>query len=130
MRREQAERIHREDLAYLTALREGGSDVALPGGPAQRAPAADPRRERGRSHDASLSFAARNSGVPYSAAAVMTASVSPLVTAAPAEMGSSLTVPALWAVISFSIFMASITQMRAPSSTLAPGSTATLSTVP
>ena len=51
---------------------------------------------------------------------VITASVSPVATAAPADIGSSATVPDLWAVISFSIFMASITATSAPSSTAAP----------
>ena len=60
----------------------------------------------------------------------MTASVSPAVTAAPSEIGSSATVPALWAVISFSIFIASMMQISAPSSTLAPCSTATRKTLP
>ena len=60
----------------------------------------------------------------------MTASVSPVVTAAPSEMGSSATVPALWAVISFSIFIASMMQTSAPSSTSAPCSTSTLKTLP
>src|SRR4051794_8311783 len=61
---------------------------------------------------------------------LMTAMVSPVATEPPSETPSSSTVPALGAVISFSIFMASITQMRAPSSTSAPFSTATLRTVP
>ena len=60
----------------------------------------------------------------------MTASVSPDATEAPTAMGRSATVPALWAVISFSIFMASITATSVPSSTVAPFSTATRSTVP
>ncbi len=60
----------------------------------------------------------------------MTARVSPLATAAPSEIGSSATVPFLWAVISFSIFMASMMQMSAPSSTSAPCSTSTLKTLP
>ena len=55
----------------------------------------------------------------------MTATVSPEATEAPTAIGSSATVPALWAVISFSIFIASITAMSAPSSTCAPCSTAT-----
>jgi hypothetical protein len=50
--------------------------------------------------------------------------------APPSETLSSVTLPAWWAVISFSIFIASITQISAPSSTSAPFSTATLSTVP
>src|SRR6185295_14419475 len=61
---------------------------------------------------------------------LMTASVSPAVTAAPSEIGSSSTLPALWAVISFSIFIASMMQIRAPSSTCAPCSTSTLKTLP
>jgi hypothetical protein len=36
----------------------------------------------------------------------------------------------LWAVISFSIFIASMMQIRAPSSTAAPCSTSTLKTLP
>ena len=60
----------------------------------------------------------------------MTARVSPLATAAPSEIGSSATVPALWAVISFSIFIASMMQISAPSSTSAPCSTSTLKTLP
>ena len=43
---------------------------------------------------------------------------------------SSVTLPARWAVISFSIFIASITQISAPSSTSSPFFTATLRTVP
>jgi len=61
---------------------------------------------------------------------VITARVSPLATEAPTEIGNSATVPALWAVISFSIFIASMTAISAPSSTVAPFSTSTLSTVP
>ena len=60
----------------------------------------------------------------------MTAIVSPVATEPPTAIGSSATLPALWAVISFSIFIASITATSAPSSTSAPASTATLSTVP
>src|SRR5205807_2941777 len=61
---------------------------------------------------------------------LITARVSPLATEAPTAIGSSVTVPDLCAVISFSIFMASITAISAPSSTAAPCSTATFSTVP
>ena len=61
---------------------------------------------------------------------MITASVSPVATDAPTAIGSSETVPALCAVISFSIFIASITAISAPSSTSAPASTATFSTVP
>ncbi len=53
----------------------------------------------------------------------MTARVSPLATEDPTEIGSSATLPALWAVISFSIFIASMMHTSAPSSTCAPGST-------
>ncbi len=56
--------------------------------------------------------------------------MSPLETAAPSETLSAVSLPERWAVISFSIFIASITQIRSPSSTLAPCSTATLRTVP
>ena len=60
----------------------------------------------------------------------MTAIESPVATEPPSVTESASTVPDDGAVISFSIFMASITQMSAPSSTAAPFSTATLSTVP
>ena len=60
----------------------------------------------------------------------MTASVSPLETEAPSAIGSSAILPALWAVISFSIFIASMMQTSAPSSTFAPFSTSTLKTLP
>src|SRR5438270_1298627 len=80
-----------------------------------RRPAQDPRREP----------RARPAYSP-----LITASVSPLATDAPTAIGSSETLPALWAVISFSIFIASITAISVPSSTVAPCSTATLSTVP
>ena len=56
--------------------------------------------------------------------------MSPLATEAPTAIGSSAIVPDLWAVISFSIFIASITAISAPSSTAAPASTATFRTVP
>ena len=51
------------------------------------------------------------------AAYLMTAMVSPLATEPPSDTPSCSMVPADGAVISFSIFMASITQIRAPSST-------------
>ena len=51
-------------------------------------------------------------------------------TAAPSATLRVVTLPARWAAISFSIFIASITQTRSPSSTSAPCSTATLKTVP
>ena len=51
-------------------------------------------------------------------------------TAAPSSTLSEVTLPARWAVISFSIFIASITQIRSPSATSAPSSTLTLKTVP
>ena len=60
----------------------------------------------------------------------MTAIGSPEATAAPPATVNSATVPSRWAVISFSIFIASITQINAPSSTSAPFSTATLRIVP
>src|SRR5918999_86403 len=60
----------------------------------------------------------------------MTAMVSPVAIAPPSETPSSWTLPPTGAVISFSIFIASITQISAPSSTSAPFSTATRSTVP
>ena len=63
---------------------------------------------------------------PYS----MTARTSPLETAAPSATLREVTLPERWAAISFSIFIASITQIRSPSATSAPCSTATLSTVP
>ena len=45
---------------------------------------------------------------------------SPTDTEAPSDTDSSDRVPARWAVISFSIFIASMTQMRSPSATSAP----------
>src|SRR4051812_42240374 len=60
----------------------------------------------------------------------MTAIVSPVAIEPPSDTPSSSTVPPTGAVISFSIFIASITHTRAPSSTFAPFFTATLSTVP
>ena len=56
--------------------------------------------------------------------------MSPLETAAPTSTFSEVTLPERWAVISFSIFIASITQIRSPSATSAPCSTLTLKTVP
>ncbi len=100
-----------EDVGYLEALDAAGADAPLPAG-----------RRSGRQREIHLENVA---GQP-----LITASVSPLATEAPTAIGSSATVPALWAVISFSIFIASITAIRAPSSTAAPCSTATLSTVP
>ena len=50
----------------------------------------------------------------------MTARTSPLETAAPSETLRAVTLPERWAVISFSIFIASITQIRSPSATSAP----------
>src|SRR5204863_250955 len=61
---------------------------------------------------------------------LMTARVSPAVTEPPSVMGSSAIVPALWAKISFSIFIASMMQTSAPSSTWAPFSTSTFQTLP
>ena len=61
---------------------------------------------------------------------LITAIVSPDEIEPPSETFSSSTVPALCAVISFSIFIASITQISAPSSTVAPFSTATLRMLP
>ena len=61
---------------------------------------------------------------------LITASTSPLETESPSETFSSSTLPERWAAISFSIFIASITQIRSPSETSAPFSTATLKTVP
>ena len=56
--------------------------------------------------------------------------MSPAATEPPSVTASSLTLPARWAVISFSIFIASTTQMRVPSSTSSPFFTGTFSTVP
>ncbi len=61
---------------------------------------------------------------------MITAKGSPALTATPSEIGSSAILPALWAVISFSIFIASMMQISAPSSTSAPCSTRTLKTLP
>src|SRR5919198_767319 len=60
----------------------------------------------------------------------MTAMWPPAEIGAPSLMGSSAIVPALWAVISFSIFIASMMQMSWPSSTAAPGSTRTFHMLP
>ena len=61
---------------------------------------------------------------------LITAIVSPVPMAPPSATFSSSTLPARCAVISFSIFIASITQIRAPASTSWPFSTLTRSTVP
>ncbi len=61
---------------------------------------------------------------------MMTAIVSPVEIAAPSDTPSSSIFPPAGAVISFSIFIASITQMSAPASTSAPCSTFTFRTVP
>ena len=61
---------------------------------------------------------------------VMVAMTSPAPIAAPSATFRALTLPDLWAVISFSIFIASITQIRSPSETSAPSATATLRIVP
>src|SRR5207244_3341989 len=61
---------------------------------------------------------------------LITAIVSPVATEPPSDTPSSCTRPDLGAVISFSIFIASITAIRSPSSTSAPFLTATLRTVP
>lgn len=66
---------------------------------------------------------------PYSGAS-MTASRAPIRTACPGVTSTAFTIPACGAVISFSIFMASITQMSAPDATVSPGWTVTESTVP
>ena len=55
---------------------------------------------------------------------------SPEPIAAPSATFRAVTLPERWAVISFSIFIASITQIRSPSATSAPSATATLRTVP
>ena len=60
----------------------------------------------------------------------MTAIGSPDFTAPPSWTASSAIVPALWAKISFSIFIASMMQTSAPSSTSAPCSTSTFQTLP
>src|SRR3954464_12768634 len=60
----------------------------------------------------------------------MTASVSPALTGAPSLIGSSAMVPALWAVISFSIFIASMMHSSWPSSTCWPASTRTFHMLP
>ena len=55
----------------------------------------------------------------------MTAILSPALIDAPSDTPSCSTVPDAGAMISFSIFIASMTQTSAPSSTCPPGSTAT-----
>src|SRR5689334_21280704 len=54
----------------------------------------------------------------------------PLVTVAPTSAFSPVTVPALWALMACSIFMASMTTMVSPSATSWPSSTGTFTTVP
>src|SRR5215204_1135597 len=61
---------------------------------------------------------------------LITAIGSPDFTAPPSWTASSATVPALWAKISFSIFIASMMQTSAPSCTSAPCSTRTFQTLP
>src|SRR4051812_34924288 len=61
---------------------------------------------------------------------LMTAIASPDFTAPPSLTASSAIVPALWAKISFPIFIASMRQTRAPSSPPAPCSTGTFQTLP
>ena len=114
---ERALAILREDRAYLQALLGARRRRRAAARAAHRRDAEDPRRERGARRR-------RYSG------ALITARVSPAETAAPSEIGSSATTPALWAVISFSIFIASMMQTSAPSSTVAPCSTSTLKTLP
>ena len=60
----------------------------------------------------------------------MVAIGSPAAIAAPSAIGSSATTPALWAVISFSIFIASMMQSSWPSSTVSPCLTFTLHMLP
>src|SRR5204863_9970621 len=69
-------------------------------------------------------------GVRRQASESMTAIVSPTETGVPSITGSSLIVPDLWAVISFSIFIASMMQMSWPSSTVWPCSTSTFHMLP
>ena len=99
---ERAQTILAEDRAYLEALVGDGEAAALPEGRRTDTQRKLPRRQR-RPARVGLTLAGATR------AAVMTASVSPLETAAPATIGSSEIVPDLCAVISFSIFIASIT---------------------
>jgi hypothetical protein len=92
----------------LSVARDGARHLPLP----SFAPRSSERR--------TAEQRAESAGRGYSAAEeaeaeVMTAMVSPVVTEPPTEIGSSVIVPALWAVISFSIFIASITAISAPS---------------
>ena len=82
-----------EDALYLQALLERGDARAAAGGPALADPAAGPCAERRRRQSL-----------------LIVASGAPTATAAPSEIGRSTILPALWAVISFSIFIASMMQ--------------------
>ena len=55
---------------------------------------------------------------------------SPALIEAPTSTASDVTLPALWAVISFSIFIASMTTTESPSSTSSPSATSTLKMLP
>ena len=66
----------------------------------------------------------------FAGASSMTASVSPLRTESPTEIGSSAMTPALCAVISFSIFIASMIATMSPSATVWPCSTCTFQMLP
>ena len=79
--------------------------------------------------DAAVKQAMNERGVVPNAYSI-TASTSPEETAAPSLTFSVVTLPARCAAISFSIFIASITQIRSPSATSSPSETATFSTVP
>ena len=61
---------------------------------------------------------------------LMTAIVAPEAMASPSLTASSAMTPALWAVISFSIFIASMMQTSWPSSTACPASTSTFHMLP
>ena len=117
--------------ACRPARRAAGGDGRA-AAPTRRPRAAPPRcARRPRSTGSAASRRARGSRRRgRSLADLITASVSPAVTEPPSVIGSSAILPALCAVISFSIFIASMMHTSAPSSTSAPCSTSTLKTLP
>src|SRR3954451_10155835 len=121
----------------LGAHRLGLRDRRRPGAEAERADdlGEPPRRKArgpqgpgrdGEEHPRGRREARRQVTQRYS----IVASRSPELTGAPSFAASLVILPDLWAVISFSIFIASITQTRSPSETSWPSSTGTLKTLP
>ncbi len=111
--REAALRVLEQDVAYLQALRERGAAAELP------------RRRRSK---AQRELHERN--VARLKTLVIVAIGAPAWIGSPSTIGSSTIVPALWAVISFSIFIASMMQSSWPSSTVSPCLTSTFHMLP